>query len=199
MYYTIEGKRFLGILYMAGLVAGTVFINISVKMNLFRVSDFLGFAEYVETLEGLDTGAFFSYVCMVRVRQLILFFICLFLFSPYVVYCVLDFAASFVMGMFVSILVARYGVMGMAKGFFFLMPHYLFYGLALILIYVYLFRKTPFSQIYKISAVNRSMASKSKGVLENRIIVVCICFLLFGVGCYMESNVNPSLVSWIFH
>ena len=60
MYYTIEGKRFLCILYVIGLLTGTFFINVSIKMNLFRVSDFLGFTEYVKTLEGLDSNAFFS-------------------------------------------------------------------------------------------------------------------------------------------
>lgn len=199
MYYTIEGKRFLCVLYMVGLFAGTIFINVSLKMNIFRVSDFLGFAEYVKTLEGLDSGAFFSYVCMVRIRQLVLFFFCLFLFSPYVVYCILDVIISFVMGMFVSILVAKYGAGGMIQGGAFLLPHYIFYGAMLMIIYVYLFQKTPFSRIYRLSAENNSIVTNNKGFLENKIFVVLSCFLLFGIGCYTEAYMNPLVVQWIFH
>ena len=74
MYYTIEGKRFLCILYIAGLLFGSLFINLSIRMELFRTTDFLGFTEYIRSMEGLDTGAFFSYVCLVRFRQLLIFF-----------------------------------------------------------------------------------------------------------------------------
>ena len=46
MYYTIEGKRVLGILYIAGLITGTLFFNITMKMQIFKLSDFLDFTEY---------------------------------------------------------------------------------------------------------------------------------------------------------
>lgn len=187
------------VLYVAGLLGGTLFINISIKMNLFRISDFLGFTEYVKTLDGLDANAFLSYVCMVRVRQLICFFICLFLFSPYVVYCVLDFVLSVIMGIFISVLVGKYGIAGMIKGIAFLMPHYLFFGMILMIIYVYLFQKTPLSHIYKLSAVNRMVVAKNKKLFENRIAVVLFCFILFGLGCYTETFINPVVVRWIFH
>ena len=199
MYYTIEGKRFLCILYVIGLLTGTFFINVSIKMNLFRVSDFLGFTEYVKTLEGLDSNAFFSYVCMVRVRQLILFFACIFLFSPYVIYCVLDFVLSAEMGIFISVLVAEYGIMGMIKGVAFLIPHYLFFGMMMVIIYIYLFQKTPFSRIYRISAVNQSGLIKNQKLLENKIIVVIFCLIMFCLGCYTETFINPVIVRWIFH
>ena len=79
MYYTIEGKRFLCILYVIGLLTGTFFINVSIKMNLFRVSDFLGFTEYVKTLEGLDSNAFF-FLCMYGESPTINTFFCLYFF-----------------------------------------------------------------------------------------------------------------------
>lgn len=82
MYYTIEGKRFLCILYIAGLLFGSLFINLSIRMELFRTTDFLGFTEYIRSMEGLDTGAFFSYVCLVRFRQLLIFFCVFFSFLP---------------------------------------------------------------------------------------------------------------------
>ena len=46
MYYTIEGKRVLGILYIAGLITGTLFFNITIKMQVFKVSDFLDYRIY---------------------------------------------------------------------------------------------------------------------------------------------------------
>ena len=48
MYYTIEGKRVLGILYIAGLITGTFFFNITMKMQIFKLSDFLDFTEYMK-------------------------------------------------------------------------------------------------------------------------------------------------------
>ena len=86
MYYTIEGKRVLGILYIAGLITGTLFFNITIKMQVFKVSDFLDFTEYMKMLENIDLAIFCSYVVFVRFRQLLLFFVGLFLFSPYIVY-----------------------------------------------------------------------------------------------------------------
>ena len=86
MYYTIEGKRVLGILYIAGLITGTLFFNITIKMQVFKVSDFLDFTEYMKMLENIDLAIFCSYVVFVRFRQLLLFFVGLFLFSPYIVF-----------------------------------------------------------------------------------------------------------------
>ena len=81
MYYTIEGKRVLGILYIAGLITGTLFFNITIKMQVFKVSDFLDFTEYMKMLENIDLAIFCYYVVFVRFRQLLLFFVGLFLFS----------------------------------------------------------------------------------------------------------------------
>ena len=72
MYYTIEGKRVLGILYIAGLITGTLFFNITIKMQVFKVSDFLDFTEYMKMLENIDLAIFCSYVVFVRFRQLLL-------------------------------------------------------------------------------------------------------------------------------
>ena len=74
MYYTIEGKRVLGILYIAGLITGTLFFNITMKMQIFKLSDFLDFTEYMKMLENIDLSTFCSYVFFVRFRQLMLFF-----------------------------------------------------------------------------------------------------------------------------
>ena len=199
MYYTIEGKRFLCILYVAGLLSGSIFLNISIRMNLFRTTDFLGFVEYIQTLNGLDTSAFFSYVCLIRFRQLLLFFICLFLFSPYVVYCVLDFLVSLLMGFFISTLVNYYGWAGMIKGIGFLIPHYFFYGIVLCVIYIYLFQKTPLSKMYMFSAGKRFSFIKNRKIFENKIVVAGFCLLMFVIGCYGEAYLNPGILKIFFH
>ena len=80
MYYTIEGKRVLGILYIAGLITGTLFFNITMKMQIFKLSDFLDFTEYMKMLENIDLSTFCSYVFFVRFRQLMLFLLVCFCF-----------------------------------------------------------------------------------------------------------------------
>ena len=199
MYYTIEGKRFLCILYVAGLLAGSIFFNVSIRMNLFRAMDFLDFVEYIQTLQGLDTSAFFSYVCLVRVRQLFIFFICLFLFSPYVVYCVLDFLISVLMGFFISTLVIYYGWVGMFKGIGFLLPHYIFYGILLCVIYIYLFQKTSMSRMYMFSGNQSFSFVKNGKIFENKIVVAGFCLLMFALGCYGEAYLNPGILKIFFH
>ena len=62
MYYTIEGKRVLGILYIAGLITGTLFFNITIKMQVFKVSDFLDFTEYMKMLENIDLAIFCGFI-----------------------------------------------------------------------------------------------------------------------------------------
>ena len=104
MYYTIEGKRVLGILYIAGLITGTLFFNITMKMQIFKLSDFLDFTEYMKMLENIDLSTFCSYVFFVRFRQLMLFFIGLFLFSPYIVFCLLDYITSIFIGILLSVI-----------------------------------------------------------------------------------------------
>lgn len=198
MYYTIEGKRFLGILYAAGLIAGTLFINASIKTGLFRASDLLGFVDYVKTLENETLGTFFSYVLLVRLRQIFVFFICMFLFSPYVVFCVLDFAVSAILGIFLSVMVIRFGWIGLPQGLLFLFPHYIFYGLMFLVMYVYLFRRTPLSQIYRVSYGIPGRMSKDRRLLEYRLLVALFCLLMFGLGCYTEGYINPELLKVFF-
>ena len=196
MYYTIEGKRFLAVLYIIGLLAGTIFINVAIKTGLFRASDLLGFTEYVNSLDNPDTGTFFSYVLLVRLRQIFLFFICMLLFSPYIVYCVLDFFVSFMVGTFISVMVIRYGWSGMFQGILFLFPHYIFYGLMLVMIYIYLFRKTPPAQIYRVNHGNHGYMAKNSKILEYKVIVALVCLFLFALGCYSEGFISPEIIKY---
>ena len=68
MYYTIEGKRVLGILYIAGLITGTLFFNITMKMQIFKLSDFLDFTEYMKMLENI-TSIFIGILLSVMVLK----------------------------------------------------------------------------------------------------------------------------------
>ena len=131
MYYTIEGKRVLGILYIAGLITGTLFFNITIKMQVFKVSDFLDFTEYMKMLENIDLAIFCSYVVFVRFRQLLLFFVGLFLFSPYIVFCLFDYGVSVFTGILISAMVLKYGWTGLVGGTCFLFPQYFCYSIYL--------------------------------------------------------------------
>lgn len=196
MYYTIEGKRVLGMLYIAGLITGTLFFNITMKMQIFKLSDFLDFTEYMKMLENIDLSTFCSYVFFVRFRQLILFFIGLFLFSPYIVFCLLDYITSIFIGILLSVMVLKYGWTGMVGGVCFLFPQYVFYGMIFIIIYVYLFRNAVIGNFYM--AISRGRHVNSQTLLKDRIIIILLIIGLFFVGCYIEAYISPAILKKIF-
>ena len=100
-------------------------------MQVFKVSDFLDFTEYMKMLENIDLAIFCSYVVFVRFRQLLLFFVGLFLFSPYIVFCLFDYGVSVFTGILISAMVLKYGWTGLVGGICFLFPQYFFYGIYL--------------------------------------------------------------------
>lgn len=93
-------------------------------MQVFKVSDFLDFTEYMKMLENIDLAIFCSYVVFVRFRQLLLFFVGLFLFSPYIVFCLFDYGVSVFTGILISAMVLKYGWTGLVGGICFLFPQY---------------------------------------------------------------------------
>lgn len=196
MYYTIEGKRVLGILYIAGLITGTLFFNITVRMQIFKVSDFLDFTEYMKMIENIDLSVFCSYVLFVRFRQLFVFFICLFLFSPYIVFCLLDYTASVFVGILISTMVLKYGWTGMIGGISFLFPQYFLYGMIFAIIYIYLFRNAFIGNFY--TAISRGRRRGTHTLLKDRIIIILIIIGLFFVGCYVEAYISPLILKKIF-
>ena len=187
MYYTIEGKRVLGILYIAGLITGTLFFNITIKMQVFKVSDFLDFTEYMKMLENIDLAIFCSYVVFVRFRQLLLFFVGLFLFSPYIVFCLFDYGVSVFTGILISAMVLKYGWTGLVGGICFLFPQYFFYGMIFVIVYIYLFR----------TVISRGRRG-THTLLKDRIIIILLIIGLFFVGCYIEAYISPSILKKIF-
>lgn len=196
MYYTIEGKRFLFVLYLSGLFLGSVMMNLAVHMHLFEEVNLFQFITYLKEWD-MNDSSLFSYILFIRLRQLVIFFICLLIFSPYIVFCVLDFLFSFLAGGFISCAVMNYGASGMLKGMAVFFPHGICYLAAFVLIYLYLFRKTPASFLYRPKG-NRSLhALKPSYWLEYRTIVAIGVLLLFLVGCYMESNLSPMLLKKI--
>lgn len=163
---------------------------------MFRAADFLGFTEYIAVWKEADKAAFFSYVCLVRGRQMLVFFLCLFLFSPYIVFCLLDFCVSIFSGFFVSLLVVRYGWTGMGRGLCFFVPHYIFYGMFLSILYIYLFRRGPMTGRYFVSP---GISLRQGSFFDNKVMVSVLCILLFGVGCYAEAYLNPVILKNFFH
>ena len=185
MYYTIEGKRVLGILYIAGLITGTLFFNITIKMQVFKVSDFLDFTEYMKMLENIDLAIFCSYVVLVRCRQLLLFFVGLFLFSPDIVCCLFDYGVS----------VLKYGWTGLVGGTCFLFPQYFFYGMIFVIVYIYLFRNAAIGNFYTVISRGRR---GTHTLLKDRIIIILLIIGLFFVGCYIEAYISPAILKKIF-
>lgn len=195
MYYTIEGKRVLGILYIAGLITGTLFFNITIKMQVFKVSDFLDFTEYMKMLENIDLAIFCSYVVFVRFRQLLLFFVGLFLFSPYIVFCLFDYGVSVFTGILISAMVLKYGWTGLVGGICFLFPQYFFYGMIFVIVYIYLFRNAAIGNFYTVISRGRR---GTHTLLKDRIIIILLIIGLFFVGCYIEAYISPAILRKIF-
>lgn len=196
MYYTIEGKRVLGILYIVGLVTGTLFFNITIKTQLFKVSDFLDFTEYMKLLENIDLSIFCSYVVFVRFRQLLLFFVGLFLFSPYIIFCLFDYGVSVFTGILISAIVLKYGWTGLAGGICFLFPQYFFYGMIFVVVYIYLFRNAAIGNFYTV--ISRGRRTGPHTLLKDRIIIILLIIGLFFVGCYIEAYISPHILKKIF-
>ena len=192
MYYTIEGKRVLGILYIAGLITGTLFFNITIKMQVFKVSDFLDFTEYMKMLENIDLAIFCSYVVFVRFRQLLLFFVGLFL---YIVFCLFDYGVSVFTGILISAMVLKYGWTGLVGGICFLFPQYFFYGMIFVIIYIYLFRNAAIGNFYTVISRGRR---GTHTLLKDRIIIILLIIGLFFVGCYIEAYISPAILKKIF-
>ena len=195
MYYTIEGKRVLGILYIAGLVTGTLFFNITINMQIFKVSDFLDFTEYMKMLENIDLSVFCSYVVLMRFRQLVLFFVGLFLFSPYVIFCLFDYGISVFTGILISAMVLKYGWTGLAGGIGFLFPQYFFYGMIFVLVYIYLFRNVTIRNFYT-AISKRRMGTHT--LLKDRVVIILLIIGLFFIGCYIEAYISPIILKKIF-
>ena len=65
----------------------TLFFNITIKMQVFKVSDFLDFTEYMKMLENIDLAIFCSYVVICAVSTVITIF-CGFIFI-FTIYSVL--------------------------------------------------------------------------------------------------------------
>lgn len=199
MYYTIEGKKFLCILYITGLFCGSLLLNLLLRTEYVHYTDFLGFYDYISSLDTAQLGHFFSYVLVIRMRQMLLFFLAICLFSPYVIFCILDFLVSLITGCFISILVLHAGWLGMAQGILFYFPHAVFYGAFFYILYAYLFQKSSIIPTYY--SMHRYPAYRSgfrKGV-EYRILVVTGCVLMFLLGCYTESYWSPRMVKYFIH
>lgn len=196
MYYTIEGKKFLIVLYLSGLLFGSVMMNLAVHMHLFEEVNLFQFITYLKEWD-MHNSSLFSYILFIRLRQLIIFFIFLLIFSPYIVFCVLDFVFSFLAGGFISCAVMNYGVTGMVKGVAVFFPHGICYLAAFVLIYLYLFKKTPAVAMYRPRGNTLSNILRPGYWLEYRTIVAIGVIVLFLIGCYMESNLCPLLLKRI--
>lgn len=190
MYYTIEGKKLLLLLYFTGILLGSLIINIGIRNGFFHFYDFLDYTSYIASLEGKTAGDLFSYIVMVRIRQLLMFIMGVFIFSPYVTYCLFTSVFSIALGSFISLLVIRFGWTGMLYGLAFTMPQIIFYGIMLFSAYFYIFHNNTKGHFYIMKMKQQGKLLKIHPVMEQKLFVSALCITMFCAGCFSESYLN---------
>ena len=194
MYYTIEGKRVLSILYLLGALLGAAVINLGMKNGFFHFYDFADYTAYLSSMTGDVLGGLFSYVVILRIRQLLLFVAGVFLLSPYVTYCILTFVFSVTLSGFVSLMTIRYGILGMPYTLLFLMPQAIFYGIMLFSAYHYIFQTGTGSLIYRKRGEGQGRLTRVKKLMDQKLFVAILCIAMFVCGCLSEGYLNPVLI-----
>ena len=132
----------------------------------------------------------------VRFRQLLLFFVGLLLFSPYIIFCLFDYGVSMFTGILISAMVLKYGWTGLVGGICFLFPQYFFYGMIFVIVYIYLFRNAAIGNFYTVILRGRRMGTHT--LLKDRIMIILLIIGLFFVGCYIEAYISPFILRKIF-
>lgn len=194
MYYTIEGKRLLIVLYFAGVLLGALIINIGIQKGIFHFYDFLDYTGYITSLEENTGGEILSYVLYIRIRQVILFIIGMFILTPYVTYCVFTGFLALTLGSFVSLLVIRFGWTGIIYCLVFGFPQSLFYIITLVTAYSYIFGSKSVSSIYRMRVGKQGALIKIRSVMDHKVFVSGICIASFVTGCFSEAYFNPMIL-----
>ncbi|MBQ9155541.1 MAG: hypothetical protein IJ137_02030 [Eubacterium sp.] len=208
MYYAIEGKRLLKVLYIAGALLGSLMINIGLKSSLIHSYDFLDAINYLTTFDPADTSRFFFYVLFTRIRQLLVFIISLLTLSPFAGYCLFIFLFSFLTGSFLSAMTAHFGIAGIWYGSLFLFPHTICYGIMLYVAYTYIFFTRPgpvikggwhkgrrsWSPHHRLSRKIGSSAFAGRQPVRTRLLAALILVIMFGLGCVSEGLLNPLIL-----
>jgi len=197
MYYSIEGKKLLNILYLTGILLGTVITNLGIKNGLFHLYDFLDYTGYITSLGQNSSQEVVSYILITRCRQMFLFIISILILSPYISFCLGVLLFAFVTGSFISFLVLRFGWQGMVYGFMFMMPHFVFYGIMFFAAYSYIFYVNPRERIYRLRPKTRHDFNMIFPLMNQKLFVAFFCILMFVSGCISESYLNPCLIRMI--
>lgn len=197
MYYSIEGKKLLNILYLTGILLGTVITNLGIKNGLFHLYDFLDYTGYITSMGQNSSQEFISYILLTRCRQMFLFIISILILSPYISFCLGVLLFAFMTGSFISFLVLRFGWLGMVYGFVSMMPHFVFYGIMFFAAYSYIFYINPRERIYRLRPEIRHAFNRIPSLMVQKVFVALLCIIMFISGCISEAYLNPCLIRMI--
>ena len=196
-YYNVEGGKVLILLYIIGLIVGTALFNISVYFSTFHPGDYFDFTEYIKGIQQIQYHQYLSYILLIRIKQAFLFFVMLFVVTPYVAFCILVFLLSFFASIFLSAMIWTDSYLGIVKGILFFLPHGICYGMAFVILYRYLFQKMPSTMYYQYFMKKHTMLLRKNGTFMTQIFIILSILLFFFLGCYAEAYINPRIIYYI--
>lgn len=187
---TIPDSRIL--VFMTGFFLGLVFFYFAGK-QLIEDSGLLS-KEYLEPLKefSMNQNGYLLYIAEIRFKQAgFVIFCMLSIWAGCFLYAVLGWA-GFQLGILFFAAMYQYGVLGVFYCIFMMLPHGIFYFLALVKL---LNRKFSSDKKYYHKGINIT-CSKTKSLCENIksgfIVVSLLC-----LGILSECYINPWLMKWI--
>lgn len=178
-------KFFSGLWIIAGLVIGSLFTN-------YVYQDYLAYGGQIKSLvlhnEKLYSASIslFVYILFKRIKQYAMIYLAGYLLKPWIFLYGFTFCMAFFLGSMLSLQIIQMGIKGLCLVIISLFPHFIFYGMSLILLI-----KRNFQEEKK----EEMLYETSNSFLLRFSILFEITFMI--LGCIMESFVSPSIMSGI--
>lgn len=178
-------KFFSGLWIIAGLILGSLFTN-------FVYQDYLAYGGQVRSLVFHNQKLYsvsmslFFYILFKRVKQYAMIYLAGYLLKPWIFLYGFTFSMAFFLGSMLSLQIIQMGMKGLCLVLMSLFPHFIFYGISLVLLI-----KRNFMDEKK----EEMLYETSNSFLLRFSIVFEITFMI--LGCIMESFINPSIMSGI--
>lgn len=178
-------KFFSGLWIIAGLILGSLFTN-------FVYQDYLAYGGQVKSLvfhnEKLYSASIslFFYIFFKRIKQYAMIYLAGYLLKPWIFLYGFTFCTAFFLGSMLSLQIIQMGIRGLCLVILSLFPHFILYGMSLILLV-----KRNFIEEKK----EEMLYETSSYFLLRFSILFEITFMI--LGCILESFVSPSIMSGI--
>ncbi len=170
------------IILILGLIAGTIYVNLSVKY--FNMSPQMFSCEFFAVYEEVEVNAFFlwQYVFTTRFRDFIA--IGIFCFTNLRKIVVNIYIAYFgaLSGAMISFAVMNYGVVGVWIYLLSVLPQYILYIVAYRVVY----------------SIGMGGCTQSTNDVKKYIFMVLFIVSLVFAGTYVEAYVNPLIMRWMY-